>query len=63
MIETTMPRDAEKEKPDNSEAISMLEQSAEPGAAVLARILRRAAVVREETVMWGQNWNAHNRST
>lgn len=45
------------------ETVKKLEESDEPGARVLARILRRAASEETEVVMWAQNWNAHSRST
>ena len=43
--------------------IETLETSDQPGARVVARIIRKADAEDAETVMWSQNWNAHSRSS
>ncbi len=55
----------ENEHPDTEreEVIEKLEVSNEPGARVLARIIRQADAEDAEAVMWSQNWNAHSRSS
>lgn len=55
----------ENEHPVNEREglIEKLEVSNEPGARVVARIIRKADAEDAETVMWSQNWNAHSRST
>ncbi|MCX6178598.1 MAG: hypothetical protein NT163_04385 [Chlorobiales bacterium] len=48
---------------EREELIEKLEESNEPGARVVARIIRKADAEDAETVMWSQNWNAHSRSS
>ena len=44
------------------ETIQKLEESSEPGARLVLKVLRRVETEEGEAVMWGQNWNAHSRS-
>jgi hypothetical protein len=52
---------AEDRKRDR--VLHRMEESEEPGARVIAKVLRKAEIQEDEAVMWSQNWNAHSRSS